>query len=137
MDEEIWKPIIGWEGLYEVSDHGRVRSLDRTVKTSKGHIRKVKGRVLRPHGRTKSLPYDIVTLTRGGRRGAPGMIEEMPYVHTLVLEHFVCPRPEGMEACHNDGNGMNNHIDNLRWDTHKNNMQDQLRHGTHVSMIGK
>jgi hypothetical protein len=52
-------------------------------------------------------------------------------IHTLVLEAFAGPRPEGMEGCHNDGNPTNNHIDNLRWDTRSANNQDTLRHGRH------
>lgn len=51
-------------------------------------------------------------------------------VHRLVLLAFVGPCPEGMEACHNDGNASNNRIGNLRWDVHSNNMQDMVRHGT-------
>jgi hypothetical protein len=52
------------------------------------------------------------------------------YVHRLILEAFVGPRPEGMEACHNDGDKTNNHWNNLRWDTHKNNLADRKLHGT-------
>lgn len=52
------------------------------------------------------------------------------YIHRLVLEAFVGPCPDGMEACHNDGNPTHNHISNLRWDTHKNNLADCVRHGT-------
>lgn len=52
------------------------------------------------------------------------------YVHHLVLEAFVGPRPEGMVACHNDGNSFNNHVDNLRWDTRSNNERDKINHGT-------
>lgn len=52
------------------------------------------------------------------------------YVHRLVLEAFVGPCPDGMEACHNDGNPLNNCLSNLRWDTHKNNQADRWRHGT-------
>lgn len=51
-------------------------------------------------------------------------------VHRLILEAFVGPCPAGMEACHNDGNPINNRLDNLRWDTHISNMQDMARHGT-------
>ena len=50
-------------------------------------------------------------------------------VHTLVLEAFVGRRPLGKEACHNDGNRFNNHVANLRWDTHKANMRDKELHG--------
>ena len=43
---------------------------------------------------------------------------------------FVGPCPDGMEACHNDGNPANNNLENLRWDTHKSNMWDKIKHGT-------
>lgn len=51
-------------------------------------------------------------------------------VHILVLNAFVGPCPPGMEACHNDGNPKNNNASNLRWDTHKNNLKDRIKHGT-------
>ena len=52
------------------------------------------------------------------------------YVHTLVLSVFVFPRPDGMVACHCDGNKLNNHFTNLRWDTAKSNIEDERKHGT-------
>lgn len=52
-------------------------------------------------------------------------------IHSLVLEAFVGPRPDGMEGCHNDGDPANNHLANLRWDTRAANNQDTLRHGRH------
>lgn len=52
------------------------------------------------------------------------------YVHRLVLEAFVGPCPFGMEGCHNDGDPTNNNLVNLRWDTHKNNEKDKIKHGT-------
>ena len=52
------------------------------------------------------------------------------FVHHLVLEAFVGPRPLGMEACHNDGNRANSALTNLRWDTRQANLADQVRHGT-------
>lgn len=51
-------------------------------------------------------------------------------VHRLVLEAFVGQRPDGMQACHNDGNHLNNSIKNLRWDTSRNNILDKNKHGT-------
>lgn len=51
------------------------------------------------------------------------------FVHRLVLEAFIGPCPEGMEACHNDGNCKNNCATNLRWDTSKANAADKIRHG--------
>jgi hypothetical protein len=52
-------------------------------------------------------------------------------IHRLVLELFIGPCPDGMEACHNDGNRINNFAYNLRWDTHAENIRDSVRHGTH------
>lgn len=54
------------------------------------------------------------------------------YVSRLVLQAFVGPCPEGMEACHWDGNKENNSLSNLRWDTHVNNLADDLRNGTRL-----
>lgn len=53
-----------------------------------------------------------------------------PTVGRLVLETWLYPCPEGMECCHNDGDTCNNILENLRWDTHKANMQDAVKHGS-------
>ncbi len=58
-------------------------------------------------------------------------------VHTLVLNAFVGPCPEGMECCHNDGDFTNNYVDNLRWDTHQENQRDMVKHGTTNFMPGE
>ena len=52
-------------------------------------------------------------------------------IHRLVLETFIGPRPKGKECCHNNGNPADNRLENLRWDTRKNNTLDSVRHGTH------
>lgn len=52
------------------------------------------------------------------------------FIHRLVLMTFVGPCPEGMEACHLDGDVLNNGVENLRWDTHESNMGDKKEHGT-------
>lgn len=70
--------------------------------------------------------YLIVTLRR----------EKKQYsrcVHTLILETFVGPCPEGMECCHNNGDILKNEVSNLRWGTHKSNMEDKVKHGNAVS----
>jgi hypothetical protein len=51
-------------------------------------------------------------------------------VHLLVLEAFIGPRPPGLEGCHNDGHPANCALGNLRWDTHRENQTDRVRHGT-------
>lgn len=53
------------------------------------------------------------------------------FVHALVLEAFVAPRPDGMVCCHNNGDPADNRVENLRWGTASDNMQDSLKHGTH------
>ena len=121
---EQWKPVYGYEGIYEVSSHGRVRSVDRTVTYSDGRVRRYKGKnlsaTLSPGG------YPCVSLYSQGK-------EKKRYVHSLVAEAFIGTRPKGMEVCHNDGDPANNHLDNLRYDTHSDNMLDSVRHGTNPS----
>ena len=115
---ERWLPVVGYEGLYEVSDQGRVRSLSRRVHnyTKAGRILKP-GRKLNKNGRLVALQ---VMLGRGNTRR----------VHNLVLEAFVSVCPAGLEGCHNDGDPSHNILSNLRWDTHAANMADQVLHGT-------
>ena len=120
---EVWRPVAGFEGYYEVSDHGRVRSLDRTITTSHGRKRFYRGQI-RAYGVLPSGYYQVPLIRHN--------IQHMRYVHRLVLESFVCPCPSGTEACHSDGNRSNNRLSNLRWDTHTENEQDKVLHKTIV-----
>jgi hypothetical protein len=122
MSVEQWRPVVGWEGYYEVSDHGRVRSVERLVRRKDGRTRAAPSRILgTPFAKTGGYP--VVNLWRDNK----GRVEK---VHRLVLAAFVGPCPEGMEGCHNDGDPTNSHLDNLRWDTHSGNVQDTIGHGT-------
>ena len=105
---ENWLPVVGYEGSYEVSDCGRVR----TVAT--GLIRKLS---------VKKSGHLKVSLWRDGR-------ERTVHVHTMVLEAFVSSRPDGFMACHNNGNPSDNRVENLRWDTPGANNRDKRKHGT-------
>lgn len=119
---EVWKPVVGYEGWYEVSSQGRVKSLERVF--ARGAVQQE--RIMRAH------------IQRGadgkaGRVTAALCVAGKPrthLVHHLVLEAFVGPRPDGLEACHWDGDAANNAVENLRWDTHVANEQDKKRHGT-------
>ena len=122
---EQWKPVNGYEGIYEVSSHGRVRSVDRTVTRSDGQVRRYKGKVLSA-GLSKRGGYPLVSLYTQGKN-------QSHYVHSLVAETFIGSRPEGMEVCHNDGDPTNNHLDNLRYGTPSDNELDKVRHGTHYN----
>lgn len=106
---EVWLPVIGYAGLYEASNHGRVRNC-------------ATGRVL------KSIPtagYCYITLYRDKDGG------KTHYLHLAVLSAFCGPAPfDGAEGCHNDGNKGNNALTNLRWGTSSDNAFDRKRHGT-------
>jgi len=101
-----WKEIVAWPG-YWISDTGQVSSN--------------KLKELKWSYNDKGYPY--VTLSKNSRP------KKRP-IHQLVLEAFVGPRPDGMVACHNDGDVLNASVDNLRWDTQKNNLRDRDIHGT-------
>jgi len=122
---EEWRPIAGYKGLYEVSNLGRVKSLDRVLQDKKGLFKKFKGKILK--NTTKKNPYGIYMVVRLSRNGED---HASRYVSHLVLETFKGPRPSGMECCHCDGNSLNNRIDNLRWGTPKENTSDKYKHGT-------
>ena len=123
--DERWKPVNGYEGIYEVSNHGRVRSVDRTVTYSNGQVHRYKGKILRTP-LLQQTGYPFVKLSNQGKN-------QVRTVHSLVAETFIGTRPDGMEVCHNDGDRANNHLDNLRYDTPSENELDKLRHGTHTN----
>lgn len=121
MTQERWLPVRGFEGLYEVSDLGRCRSIVRQASTTFGP-RLYGGHILSPVA--KNNGYFCWNLTaRDGRR-------EQVAAHRAVLVAFAGAAPEGYEACHNDGVRSNNCITNLRWDTRSANHADKYLHGT-------
>jgi len=118
---EQWIPVVGAEGRYEVSDAGRVRSVDRRVRlVARGTecTRFAEGRVLQP-GRSGAFGHVSVAIGRGGSR----------MVHALVMAAFVGPRPPGMDVAHADGDGGNNCLTNLRYATRSENNRDVARRG--------
>lgn len=118
---EHWKPVPGWEKLYEVSSLGRVRSLPRLITNSLGVEHRVRGRIRRQS--SNGHGYQTVSLCAGGK-------EYRKYVHRLVLEAFVGDCPEGMETRHLNGNRKDNRLENLQWGTVVENHHDKLQHGT-------
>lgn len=115
---EAWKPIPGYEGLYEVSNLGRVRSLDRVEYYVRGG-RKRKGRLLKlflSHG------YKRVVLSVDGK-------QRKVMVHNLVLSAFVGPRPASFQTNHIDGNKTNNVLENLEWVTARENIMHAVATG--------
>ncbi len=112
---EIWKNIPNYEGLYQISDCGRIKRLHRDKKRRCGLFRILKHKIDRKG-------YYRIGLYKNKKR-------KDFLIHRLVLEAFNGPCPPKMESCHNDGNQENNSIGNLRWDTHSNNMLDKTKHG--------
>lgn len=116
MTEE-WRSITGYEGAYEVSDRGRVRSLPRLSRAG----RRIGGVTLKPV--RSSSGYMQVNLYDSSRARAH-------LIHRLVLVAFSGPPEAGEEARHLDGDQTNNAAKNLAWGTSAENAGDQLRHGT-------
>jgi NUMOD4 motif-containing protein/HNH endonuclease len=116
-DAEEWRPVPGYEGVYEVSDHGRVHSIARILRNG----RRMKGCMLKPW--INPWGYPVVGLRLDGA-------QIFRPVHRLVALAFLGPTPEGQEVRHLDGDSSNCALTNLAYGTHRENVQDSLRHGT-------
>lgn len=115
---ERWLPILGCSGCHEVSDAGRVRSLDRVVQRVNGSTLRCPGQMLNPTVRSDG--YRVVRLHG-----------KTVYVCRLVLTAFVGECPPRMEACHGSGGSADDSLDNLRWDSRHANIMDAVHGGTH------
>ena len=113
MTTEIFKAIKDFP-LYEVSNFGNVISWKPWNNTKVPRILK---------SGTDKDGYKQIVFVKGKKRYTKR-------VHHLVLNAFTRECPKGFQTCHNDGNPSNNHIENLRWDTVKNNNADKIKHGT-------
>lgn len=124
MNTEVWRDILGYEGEYQVSSEGRVKSLKRKVMsrnwyTRQPFLRTVPERILKP-GRYCKAGHQSVVLRRGSN-GIP--------VHQLVMKAFVGEPPEGTEVLHINGNPQDNRLSNLRYGTRTDNILDVYRQG--------
>lgn len=121
VEHEEWRPVKGFPD-YMISSHGRVRSIAHR-KGGRANINGgiIVGWIARTRNKTvcRKVSFRKDKQTHEFR------------VHRLVMETFIGPSPgDDFEVCHNDGNPLNNHLSNLRWDTHKSNVADCIRHGT-------
>lgn len=113
---EIWRTVKNYEGIYEVSNQGRVKSLSRYVKQDK-HIRLVSERILKASKRNDG--YKIVSLCRDGNK-------YIGLVHRLVAEAFL-PNPENkIDVDHINTIRDDNRVVNLRWATRKENLNNEI-----------
>ncbi len=119
--EEEWRPVPGYEGLYDASSCGRIKSLPRVIQHKNGHKQNAPSVVLRQgigsHG------YPTVTLSKGGT-------VKKRTVHSIIAEAFIGKRPDGFETRHLDGNRRNCHTDNLKYGSHEQNQANRIAHGT-------
>jgi len=118
--EEKWLPVIGYEGYYEVSNRGRVRSLPRDINMKNGVTRRLSGTVLlsapSPRG------YLAVHLNQGGRGKTTA-------IHSMVALAFV-PNPDAKPfVCHRNDIKTDNRAENLYWGTRVENEADKARNG--------
>ena len=110
MSKEEWRDVVGWEGLYQVSNQGKVRSVTRGRNT---YI----GRCLSAATTTKG--YHRVTLSLNG-------VDKKAHVHRLVAEAFIGLRPDGYEVNHRNGNKTDNRPSNLQYVTPSENIRHSI-----------
>ena len=116
-----WKPVVGFEGFYSVSNDGQIM---RTKSASNTRA----GKILRPTPNTRTRRM-VVTL-----RAAPSPRKQIAFVHRLVARAFLGEPPENMEVNHKDGNPQNNHVDNLEYVTRQDNMRHACKMGLQTQL---
>lgn len=118
---EVWKDIKGYEGIYQVSNLGRVRSLDREITYPNGKIGLYKGKIIKL--KMSKYGYIVFHFSVDNKKKALS-------VHRLVAQAFI-PNPENKKCVnHLDCNRTNNKVSNLEWCTHQENVQYSIKCGT-------
>lgn len=126
MTKIVWKPIPNWDGYYEISNYGEVRTIPHVIMRSNGVRQTIQGRKLKPSKDHRG--YLQVHLYRNGNR-------THLTIHVGVAKTFIGDRPDGYDVCHNDGDKYNNFVGNLRYGTKSSNMYDRVKHGVHHNSI--
>lgn len=124
--EEIWKDVIGYDGLYKVSNHGRLLSIKPLV----SFYNKGKTSNVMIKGMINHKGYNLKGLSKNG-------IKKNISIHRIVAIHFI-PNPfNHPQVNHIDGDKLNNHVENLEWCTAKENMRHCVDNGMHNTLRGK
>lgn len=117
MNQEIWKDVSGYISIYQVSNLGRVRRIDK---------------------KTRRLPDGFLKISEHYKGyGVVKLINKRIFVHKLVAEAFIKKRPVGLQINHKDCNKKNNFIENLEYVTQKQNMQHASKNGLRPSCKGE
>lgn len=127
MQQEIWKDIEGYEGLYQVSNLGRVKSCQKVVR-SKGGFRRLQSKILSPQTNKKRNFYFFVRLQKNGKA-------KPFFVHRLVACAFIQNPKNLPQVNHKDGNKRNNLVENLEWCTASGNIQHAYSNGLITTQI--
>ena len=118
---EDWKPVVGFEGYYEVSDKGNIRSCDRHVRCSRGEKhRPWKGKLLKSNPVARG--YLALSLSKEG-------VVKRKYVHRMVAEAFIENPLKKEQVNHKDGVKLNNRVSNLELMTGHENMKHAYDNG--------
>ena len=117
--EEQWKSIKGYDGLYEISNKGNIRSLDKYVRRGNGFYF-MKGKLLKPQLNSKG--YKRIGLKNNGKT-------EKFFIHRLVAEAFIPHSTKCNVVNHKDFNILNNTVDNLEWTTQDENIAYSAKRG--------
>lgn len=122
-NDEVWKDVEGYEGIYQVSNFGRIKSLDRIVPRIDGSVKKVKGKILKTR---VSKGYVLINLNKDG-------ICKTVSLSRLIATTFIPNEENKPEVNHIDEDKTNNSISNLEWCTSLEN----ANHGTRNERIGE
>lgn len=122
---EIWKSIKGYEGLYEVSNFGKIKSLDRLVRHKKESDFRIQKGAIKKQPKNSDGYLTVILYLKNKQKSF--------LVHRLVCYHFKNNPQNKPTVNHKDGNKLNNHINNLEWNT----ISENTKHAWETGLIKK
>lgn len=129
-NREEWRPVLRYEGIYEVSNLGHVRSLDRWVRRGNQPVTFLQGTIMKPMNSKASHGYNTLTLSAATN----GYKRFNAKIYRLVAEAFLGPRPSPIHVVnHKNGDKTDDRADNLEWVTQSSNM----KHASHMGLMRK